>query len=243
VIAQVPEVVIVQPVAVSGAGTVTATLVTLAEDVLQVAQLIAPALVIAIGDVPVRPALPTAEIGIALAATAREGVVVEFVTVGTNQEGQEPEGAAKLVTLPVPPLIVLQPNPVPVVHVRALEAPEQPGSASPDGVVAVRAPRTVLAVCVARLALGSWPVTAVARGRPVAFVRTNAEGVPSAGVTSVGEVASTALPVPVHVSATICPLPLVPVTQAEAGMTAPLIWVALTMPVKAEVGIDAAGKV
>ncbi len=48
-------------------------------------------------------AFARAEFGIALADTAREGVVVELVTVGTNHEGQEPEGAAKLVT-PPPPL-------------------------------------------------------------------------------------------------------------------------------------------
>lgn len=38
------------------------------------------------------------------AATAREGVVVLFVTVGTSQEGQLPEGAEKDVTVPLPPV-------------------------------------------------------------------------------------------------------------------------------------------
>src|SRR6185312_7566532 len=42
----------------------------------------------------------SAELGMALAATAKDGVVVGFVTVGTSQEGQEPEGAAKLDTPP-----------------------------------------------------------------------------------------------------------------------------------------------
>lgn len=36
-----------------------------------------------------------------------------------------------------------------------------------------------------------------APGKPVAFVRTRAEGVPSAGVTSVGEMERTTFPVPV----------------------------------------------
>ena len=43
------------------------------------------------------------------------------------------------------------------------------------------------------------PVPPPATGRPVAFVRTRAEGVPRAGVTRVGEVARTTSPVPVHV--------------------------------------------
>lgn len=43
------------------------------------------------------------------------------------------------------------------------------------------------------------PVTPVESGSPVAFVRTRADGVPRAGVTSVGEVARTTSPVPVHV--------------------------------------------
>lgn len=43
-----------------------------------------------------------AELGIADAATAREGVVVEFVTVGTNHVGHEPDGAENEVTDPEP---------------------------------------------------------------------------------------------------------------------------------------------
>lgn len=35
-------------------------------------------------------------------ATASDGAVVEFVTVGTNQAGHEPDGAAKVVTVPPP---------------------------------------------------------------------------------------------------------------------------------------------
>ena len=47
----------------------------------------------------------------------------------------------------------------------------------------------------------SVPVTPVDSGRPVALVNTTADGVPSAGVTSVGEVARTIPPEPV----TACP--------------------------------------
>lgn len=50
-----------------------------------------------------------------------------------------PEKATELVEM------VLHPKPVPEVHVSALEAPEQDGTARPDGVVAVSAPSTVLA--------------------------------------------------------------------------------------------------
>jgi hypothetical protein len=52
---------------------------------------------------------------------------------------------ATLVTVPDPPEIVLQPKPVPLVQVSALETVEQEGNASPDGNVAVKAPRTVFA--------------------------------------------------------------------------------------------------
>lgn len=45
-----------------------------------------------------------------------------------------------------PPLMVLHPNPVLVVQVSAFVAPEQLGTARPDGVVAVRAPSTVFAL-------------------------------------------------------------------------------------------------
>ena len=44
---------------------------------------------------------------------------------------------------------------------------------------------------------GNVPVTPVVSGNPVAFVRTPDAGVPSAGVTKVGEVANTKAPVPV----------------------------------------------
>jgi hypothetical protein len=44
----------------------------------------------------------SAEFGMADAAAASEGVVVGFVIVGTNQEGHDPLGAAKLVTVPLP---------------------------------------------------------------------------------------------------------------------------------------------
>ena len=46
-------------------------------------------------------------------------------------------------------------------------------------------------------ATGKVPVTPVVKGRPVALVSVTDVGVPSRGVTNVGEVANTAEPVPV----------------------------------------------
>ncbi len=54
------------------------------------------------------------------------------------------------------------------------------------------------------LATGSVPVTPVVSGSPVALVNTAADGVPRAGVTSVGELDSTLLPEPVEV---VTPVP------------------------------------
>ena len=52
--------------------------------------------------------------------TAKDGVLVLFVTVGTNQDGQLADGAKKLVTVPVPlpehQAGAAPTNPVPVSH-------------------------------------------------------------------------------------------------------------------------------
>lgn len=60
-----------------------------------------------------------------------------------------------------------------------------------------------------KLVAARVPVTPVAKGRPVAAVKVNEVGVPKAGVTSVGLVAKTTLPVPV-------------IDAAEAAVTNPL---------------------
>jgi hypothetical protein len=54
-------------------------------------------------------------------------------------------------------ILVLQLIPVPLVQSRALADVLQDGIARPDGVVAVSAPRIVLAVCVASCALVACP--------------------------------------------------------------------------------------
>jgi hypothetical protein len=97
-------------------------------------------------------------------------------------------------------LTVLQPKPVPVVQMRAFDAPEHPGMVYPAGVPALTASSTWFAESAARLAYGSDPVTPVDKGRPVAFVRVIAVGVSRAGAVNDGELARTGTPVPVPVT-------------------------------------------
>jgi len=92
-----------------------------------------------------------------------------------------------------------------------------------DGVpkkVATPVPKDVIPV--PPLATGKVPVTPVVRGRPVAFVKTAALGVPNAGVTSVGEFDNTTLVVPVLVVTPVPPFKTgrVPVMSAVERVTA-----------------------
>ena len=59
------------------------------------------------------------------------------------------------------------------------------------------------------MAIANVPVTPVVSGSPVAFVSVSAVGVPSAGLTSVGDVAKTMLPEPVVVLPSAVTVPLV----------------------------------
>jgi len=61
-------------------------------------------------------------------------------------------------------------------------------------------------------------VTPVVNGKPVAFVRTTDDGVPSAGATSVGELDRTTEPVPVDVVVPVPPAVTgkVPVAKTDA---------------------------
>lgn len=82
------------------------------------------------------------------------------------------------------------------------------------------APEPVLVVTpVPPLATGNDPVTPVVKGRPVAFVRVAEVGVPKIGVTNVGLVDKTTLPVPVLVVTPVPPLATgsVPVTPVVSG--------------------------
>ena len=66
------------------------------------------------------------------------------------------------------------------------------------------------------LATGRVPVTPVVKGRPVAFVKTAAEGVPRAGVTNVGDDALTTFPEPVDAWKDRFPEPSVWTTEEAA---------------------------
>jgi len=70
------------------------------------------------------------------------------------------------------------------------------------------------------LATGRVPVTPVVSGSPVAFVNTAEEGVPNAGVTNVGLVFKTTLPVPVFV---VTPVPPLATFNVPANVTAPCV--------------------
>ena len=74
-------------------------------------------------------------------------------------------------------------------------------------------------------AIGRDPTTPVVRGKPVALVSTAAEGVPSAGVTSVGDVLSTTEPVPVEVVVPVPPFNTAstPVTPVDNGKPVALV--------------------
>jgi hypothetical protein len=71
------------------------------------------------------------------------------------------------------------------------------------------------------LAMGKVPVTPVVKGRPVAFVRTAAEGVPRAGVVKAGELVRAILPEPdtfcPNAVATPVPNEVIPVPPRDTG--------------------------
>lgn len=96
------------------------------------------------------------------------------------------------------------------------------------------------------LATGSVPVTPVVSGRPVKFVATPEDGVPSAGVTSVGEFANTSAPLPVSSVTAVMRFALDGVASQDAIPAAsPLIPVDTGRPVAfvstAEDGVPSAG--
>ncbi len=73
--------------------------------------------------------------------------------------------------------------------------PVAPAAVNP--VMLLNAVMLAVEALVPPLAIGSTPVTPLVNGSPVRLVATPEAGVPSAGVTSVGDVDSTMLPVPV----------------------------------------------
>ena len=88
------------------------------------------------------------------------------------------------------------------------------------------------------------PETPVEIGRPVALVRVTALGVPRFGVTSVGEVARTTSPVPVHVKsddvAIAVTLPAAPVMLPRIEFAATCASLVSAVPLVARVSEPAA---
>jgi hypothetical protein len=93
------------------------------------------------------------------------------------------------------------------------------------------------------LATGRAPVTPVVRGRPVAFVRVAAEGVPMFGVVRTGEEDKTTLPVPVDVVTPVPPFATgrVPVTPVVKG--SPVAFVKVAAEGVPRLGVVRAGDV
>ena len=89
--------------------------------------------------------------------------------------------------------------------------------------------------------IASVPVTPVVRGRPVALVKTTADGVPKLGVTKVGDVANTILPEPVTfcpsavctpVPNDVMPVPPFAILSVPASVIAPVVAVLGEKPVE-----------
>jgi hypothetical protein len=94
-------------------------------------------------------------------------------------------------------------------------------------VTAMLAPANVFAP-VPPLAIANVPVTPVDNGRPVQLVSVPDVGVPNSGVTSVGLVDKTTLPVPVEV---VTPVPPLATFNVPARVTTPLVAVEGVKPV------------
>lgn len=102
-------------------------------------------------------------------------------------------------------------------------------------VTLVPATNAGVVVPVPPLATGSVPVTPVVSGSPVKFVATPEAGVPSAGVTSVGEFDNTTFPEPVDV---VTPVPPLATAKVPATVTAPEVAVEGVRPVEPKLIVD-----
>lgn len=150
---------------------------------------------------------PSAIVSVDPVAGAVMATLLIVVAVAAPKTGVVSVGDVANTGLPVP-VGVLFLTSLPVVPSNntgtefvALAGPTTSPEPPPDGVAQVPSPRQKVVplapVPELRFATGRLPVTPVDNGRPVALVRTTAEGVPRAGVTSVGEFANTFAPVPV----------------------------------------------
>ena len=134
-----------------------------------------------VGTVPVSPEYATF---VAVPAVSEAAVPVKPVPAPVNEAPVTDPAATKLPPDVMPPVAEM----VPLALIAAAAAVPVNVGLEMVGLV----PRTTDPVPVEEvvpvppLATGSVPVTPVVRGRPVALVRTAAEGVPRAGVVSVG---------------------------------------------------------
>jgi len=153
------------------------------------------------------------------AGVGRWPVVPLLMTKAPVDVNDESAVAVKVVTVatagvvaPTVPLMLIEAVPVKLVTTPLAGVPragvtsvgEVANTREPEPVSSVTAEARFAEVGVARkvATFAPRPLTPVEIGKPVAFVKVTEEGVPSAGVTSVGEVARTLLPVPVLVTLT-----------------------------------------
>ena len=156
-------------------------------------------------------------------ANTREPVPVSSVTAVAKFAEL---GVARNVATPDPrPLTPVEiGNPVALVRVPLVGVPSK-GVTSVGDVESTTLPVPVEPVTpVPPFATGRVPVTPVVKGNPVALVRTPLAGVPKAGVTSVGEVASTTAPVPVTVEKSVSP-------ASQLAAVVPVIRIQVTIAV------------
>jgi hypothetical protein len=193
-------------------------------------EVVTPVPPLATGSVPVTPVVSGKPVR--LVAVPEAGVPKTGVTkVGLVDKTLFPE-PVELVT-PVPPLATgsvpvtpaVRESPVALVNTTDVGVPST-GVTSVGLVDKTLLPEPVEVVTpVPPLATGRVPVTPVVRGSPVVLVNTPDVGVPNSGVTSVGLVESTVLPVPVEVVTPVPPLATgsVPVTPVVKGRPVALV--------------------
>lgn len=184
----------------------------------------------AIGNTPVTPVVKGRPVK--FVATPEDGVPIAGVTsVGDVLSTTEPVPVEVVVPVPpfktgsVPVTPVASGNPVALVRTIEEGVPKA-GVINVGLLFNTSEPVPVdVVVPVPPLATGREPTTPVVNGKPVALVSTAAEGVPSAGVTRVGDVLSTTEPVPVDVVVPVPPFNTAntPVTPVDNGKPVALV--------------------
>lgn len=200
-------------------------------------------------DTPVPIGRPVAFVSVAEEGVPRFGVTnvgevantsaPEPVSSGTAAATFALDGVASIVATPVPrPETPEIGRPVALVSVSDEGVPrfgvtnvgEVAKTSAPDPVSSVTAAATLALVGVASIVAipVARPETPELIGRPVALVSTAEAGVPSAGVTSVGEFDSTTLPEPVD---DVTPVPPLATLSVPLRVTTPVVPVLGERPV------------